>query len=182
MDNQTLLYIMTAFVVIAGISLLLQLGMIFGIYKTAKATEQKVTELMPKVTSLIPKVSALIDASQETIAHSRVQITEIATKAGDIATKTSEILDSTKRQLAKVEDVVNDASGRAKVQLERAEMVLDDTMSRAHQTVAMVHGGITRPLREIHGIAAGVKTALSHLANSGRPSVAQATHDDEMFI
>jgi uncharacterized protein YoxC len=175
MDNQFLLYIMTAFVVIAGISLLLQLGMIFGIYKTAKATEEKVTALLPKVT-------ALIDVSTKTIEHSRVQITEIAEKAGAIADKTNEILDSTKRQVAKIEDVVNDASGRAKVQLERAEMVLDDTMSRAHETVAKVHGGITRPLREIHGIAAGVKTALSHLANGGRPSVAQATHDDEMFI
>jgi hypothetical protein len=61
-------------------------------------------------------------------------------------------------------------------------MVIDDTMSRAHETVAMVHGGILRPLREIHGIAAGVRTAINHLARGGRPSVAQATHDEEMFI
>ncbi len=175
MDNQLLLYIMTAFVVIAGLSLLMQLGMIFGIYKTAKMTEEKLVTLLPKVT-------ALIDVSQKTVEHSRVQITELATKAADIAKKTDDILESTKRQVAKVEDVVNDASGRAKVQLERAELVIDDTMSRAHETVAKVQDGITRPFREIHGIAAGVKTALSHLANGGRPSVAQVTQDDEMFI
>jgi hypothetical protein len=168
MDNQTLLYIMTAFVVIAGISLLLQLGMLFGIYRTAKSTEQKVTVLMPKIESLL-------DSSQKVVDQSRQQIL-------DIATKTNDILDSTKRQLAKVEEVLVDATGRAKVQLERAELVVDDTMSRAHETVAMLHTGITRPLREIQGIAIGVRAALGHLARGGRPSVAEATHDEEMFI
>lgn len=168
MDTQWLLYIMTAFVVIAGISMLLQLGMLFGIYRTAKITEQKVTTLMPKVESVIA-------SSQKVIDDSRQQVL-------DIVTKTNEILDSTKRQLVKIEEVVVDASARAKVQLERAELVIDDTMSRAHETVAMVHGGVTRPLREIHGVAAGVRAALSQLAKGSRPSVDRATHDEEMFI
>ena len=168
MDNQTLLYIMTAFVVIAGISLLLQLGMLFGIYQTAKRTEKKVTALMPRVESIL-------DSSQKMLDQSKQQVLEIATK-------TNEILDSTKRQLVRVEDVLVDASGRAKVQLERAELVIDDTMTRAHETIAMVHGGITRPIREVHGIAAGIKAALGQLAKGSRPSVAQATHDEEMFI
>jgi archaellum component FlaC len=168
MDNQTLLYIMTAFVVIAGISLLLQLATLFGIYRTAKSTEQKVSALMPKVESLIGSSQKIIDESKQQIL--------------DIAAKTNEILNSTKRQLAVVEEVLADASSRAKIQLERAELVIDDTMSRAHETVAMVHNGIARPLREIQGVAAGIRAAVAHLAKGGRPSVAQATHDEEMFI
>jgi len=107
--------------------------------------------------------------------QSRQQIAEITVK-------TNEILDSTKRQVIKVEDLLMDATTRAKAQLERAEMVVDDTMSRAHETVSMVHSGIIRPLREVHGIAAGIRTAIAHMARGGRPSVAQATHDEEMFI
>jgi hypothetical protein len=84
--------------------------------------------------------------------------------------------------LVKVEEVVTDASGRAKVQMDRVELVLDDTMTRAHETVATVHSGIMRPLREINGIALGIKTAFAHMARGGRPSVAEATSDDEMFI
>ena len=182
MDQQTLLYIMTAFVVIAGISLFMQFVMIFGMYKTAKATQQKMDELMPKVNALLPKIQdlmpkihGLVDSSQKTIDQSRVHIL-------DITSKTNDLLDSTKRQMAKVEDVVNDATGRAKVQLERAEMVLDDTMTRAHETVALVHGGILKPLREVHGVAAGLKAALGHLARSNRPGLSQVTQDEEMFI
>ncbi|MGI8741428.1 MAG: hypothetical protein ACR2NN_02440 [Bryobacteraceae bacterium] len=169
MDNQTmLLTIMAVFVAISAIALLIQAGFLFGIYKATKALQEKVLPM-------VPKVEGLITAATTTVDTSRRQIVDITTKANDI-------LDSTKRQLAKVEDVVSDASSRAKVQMERVEMVLDDTMSRAHETVATVHHGIMRPIREINGIALGIKTAFSHIARGGRPSVAQATSDEEMFI
>ena len=168
MDNQTLMYIMTAFVVIAGISLFLQLVFIFGIYRTTKALQEKAT-------LLLPKVEALVDASQKAIVEGKQHIL-------DVTAKTNDILDSTKRQLAKVEEVLNDATARAKVQVERAEIMLDDTLTRAHDAVAAVHGGLMRPLREIHGVAAGVRAAIGFLATGQRPSVAQVTQDEEMFI
>jgi len=175
MDQQTLLGIMTAFVVIAGISLVLQLVTLFLMYRTARGIEGKINELLPKVHALLPKMNSLLETSQKVVEQSKQQI-------ADIASKTNEILDSTKRQLAKVEDLVTDATSRAKAQLERAEMVLDDTMTRTHETVAMVHSGVLRPLREVQGIAAGLRTALSVLMRGNRPSPAQATHDEEMFI
>ena len=182
MDQQTLLYVMTAFVGIAAIALLLQLATLFGIYRAARGTQQKVDallpqvqELLPKVQAVVPKVNSLIESSQKVVDQSRQQIVDITVKANDI-------LDSTRRQMGKIEELTTDATHRAKVQLERVEMVLDDTMSRAHETVTMVHSGILRPLREVHGIAAGIRTAIAHLARGNRPSVAQATHDEEMFI
>lgn len=182
MDTQTLLYITTTFGVIAGLSLLLQLGMMFGIYRTARQMEQKLATLIPKVEAMVPKVEALVPKVEGILGSSQAIVDQSRQHILDIVTKTNDILDSSKRQLAKIEEVVNDASGRAKVQLEHAEMVLDDTMSRAHQTVAMLHSGISRPLREIHGITAGLRTALAHLAKGTRPTPDAATHDDEMFI
>ncbi|MDQ6760232.1 MAG: hypothetical protein M3Z32_10265 [Acidobacteriota bacterium] len=168
MDQMTLLYIIAAFVLIAAIALCIQAGFLFGMYKATKAMQEKVMPLVPKVEGLMAAATTTVDAS-------RLQIADITSKANDI-------LDSTKRQLAKVEEVVTDASGRAKVQMDRVELVLDDTMTRAHETVATVHNGVMRPLREINGIALGIRTAFSHMARGGRPSVAEATSDDEMFI
>jgi len=168
MDNNALLYILTAFVAVSTIALCIQAGLLFGMYSATK-------KLQEKVEPLIPKVDGLIDSAKMTVDQSRKQIV-------DITIKTNEILDSTKNQLKKVEEVVNEATGKAKVQMERVEMVLDDTMTRAHETVATVHSGIIRPLREINGIAVGVRAAIGHLARGARPSVAQATSDEEMFI
>ena len=71
---------------------------------------------------------------------------------------------------------------RAHNQLAHAEMVIDDTMSRAQETVTTVQRGIMTPLREIQGVAAGVRTTILYLMRGGRPSPAPATADEEMFI
>jgi len=168
MDQTTLLYVMTAFVIIAAIALCIQAGMLAAMYKATRSMQQSIQPL-------VPKVESLIDTTKITVEQSRQQIAEITTRTNDI-------LDSTKRQLAMVEEVVSDASARAKVQLERMEMVLDDTVSRVHETVAVVHVGIMRPLREVTGIVAGLRTALAFLARGNRPSVDRVTTDEEMFI
>jgi len=106
----------------------------------------------------------------------------ITTRTNAILESSKDIVDSTKRQLAIVEEVVGDAAVRAKVQMERVELVLDDTLSRAHETIAVVHDGIMRPLREVNGIAVGVRAALGALARGNRPTVDRVTSDEEMFI
>jgi ABC-type transporter Mla subunit MlaD len=168
MSETSLLYVMAAFVIISAIALCIQAGMLAGIYKTVKAMQQSINPLLPKVESLVEKTNTTVEQSGR-------QITEITTRANDI-------LDSTKRQLAIVEDVVGDAAVRAKVQMERVELVLDDTLSRAHETVAVFHDGVMKPLREINGLAAGIRAALGSIARGNRPTPDRATSDEEMFI
>jgi ABC-type transporter Mla subunit MlaD len=166
---------MTAFVVIAAIALCIQAGMLAAMYKTTKSLQEAVNPLIPKVENLLPKVDNFVGKATSTVEQSSKQITEITTRANDI-------LDSTTRQLAIVEDLVGDAAQRAKVQMERVELVLDDTLSRTHETVAVLHDGIMKPLREVNGIAAGVRAALGAMARGNRPTVDRATSDEEMFI
>ena len=167
-DYTALLAVIAAFTFIAAVALCMQAGFLFGVYKSAKTMEAKVVPLVPKIESLVETTRSTVEESKQKIV--------------DITTKANAILDSTKNQLTKVDSVVTDATSRAKVQMDRVEMVLDDTMSRAHETVAVLHNGIMRPLREINGIAAGIKAAFEHLARGRRPSVAQVTSDEEMFI
>lgn len=168
MTPNALLYVMTAFVIISAVALLIQAGMLAGLYKTVKQLQQTINPL-------VPKVDNLVDTARTTIEQSRQQVTEVTAR-------TNEILDSTKRQLAVVEDVVNDAAARAKVQIQRVELVVDDTLNRAHETVAELHTGILKPLRQLNGVAAGIRAAVEFLGRGNRPSVDQATSDEEMFI
>lgn len=171
----SLLVVMTVFVAVSAIALCIQAGFLFGIYKATKTIQEQTASVMPQVRSVLTKAEATID-------ESRKHVVEITAKANEIAGKTNEILDLGKAQMLKLDSVVTDASQRAKVQLERAEMVVDDTMTRVHQSVTAVHSGIVKPVREIQAVAAGISAAVQHFLRGGRPSVAQATHDDEMFI
>jgi hypothetical protein len=168
MDTQVLLIIMAVFTAIAAIALLIQAAVMFGIYKASRALQEKVE-------TLTPKIHAVADNSLAAIQESRVKIAEITAK-------TSQILDSASRQLVIAENLFTDFSGRARSQLDRAEMVLDDAMTRVQQTVGLVHAGILRPIREINGLTAGIRAAIQYFARGGRPNPDRATADEEMFI
>jgi len=116
----------------------------------------------------------VLEISRQTIEDSRKQI-------ADITSKTSEILDTTRKQVQRIDEFLDDAAARARVQMDRAEMVLDDAMVRTQRTVAVVEGGILKPIVQIQGVAAGIKTALTFLLR-GRPNPEEAHSDEEMFI
>src|SRR5277367_4918500 len=106
MDQQTLLIVMTVFVIVSAVALLIQAGLLFGIYKSSRKLEESTTRLLPKV-------EALVETSRVAVEDSRRQIVEITSK-------TSDILDITRRQLARVDEVMEDATVRARVQMDRA--------------------------------------------------------------
>jgi len=166
--SELLLYVMTLFVCVSAIAMVIQVFLLLGIAKSAKSMQQQTSSVMPQVKSILTK-------AEDTLEQSKRNIVEITAKANDM-------MDIGKAQMVKIDAVITDASTRAKVQLERAEMVVDDTMDRVHDTVTTVHHGVLKPIREIQGVAAGVKTAVGVFLKGGRPSVVQATNDDEMFI
>ncbi len=168
MDQQTLLIIMTVFVIVAAIALLIQAGLLFGIYKSSRAVQASTERLVPKVEALVESSRIAVDDSRRLI--------------GEVTVKTSEILDCARRQMSRIDDVLEDVAGRTRIQLDRAELVIDDAMNRAQETVAFVHQGIMRPLRDIQGVAAGLTAAISFLMRGGRRDPARATADEEMFI
>lgn len=168
MNQETLLVVLIIFVAISALAMVIQAGLLYGIYRATKSLQRETLSVLPQTKSILKKAEATLD-------ESRKNIVEITAKA-------NEMMDIGKAQLVKLDDVMTDASTRAKAQLERAELVVDDTMSRVHHSVTSVHNGIVKPIREIQGITSGVRTALQHFLRGQRPSVAQATQDDEMFI
>lgn len=168
MNQELLLAVMAGFVVVAAIALCIQAGLLYGIYRSAKAVEEHTA-------ALVPQAKSILTIAETTLQESRKHIVDITAKA-------NEMMDTARAQLIKIDGLVTDATARARNQLERAEMVVDDTMGRVQESVAAVHHGILSPIRQVQGLAAGVRTAIGVFLSGGRPTVAQATHDDEMFI
>jgi len=167
MDEHSLLTVMTVFVIVAAVALLIQAGMLVGIFRASRGLQQNVQRLTPKI-------EGVLEVSKQTIEDSRKQV-------ADITSKTSEILETTRKQVQRIDEFLDDATARARVQMDRAEMVLDDAMVRTQRTVAVVEGGILKPIMQVQGVAAGIKTALTFLLR-GRPNPEDAHSDEEMFI
>jgi methyl-accepting chemotaxis protein len=181
-DTEILLIILAVFTAVAAIALMIQAGLLLAIYKISRQMQAKMEELTPRVEAVADDALALAKEGKALAIEGKVQIHEIGEKIHEIGEKSVEILDSTRRQLARVEELVNDVAGRARNQLDRAEMVADDVMSRTQETIALVHGGIMKPIREVNGLAMGVQAAIRYFMRGGRPNPDRATADEEMFI
>jgi ABC-type transporter Mla subunit MlaD len=157
-----------AAVIVSAVAIVLQALLLFAIYRQTRIIGEQVS-------TLAPKLESTLESTQRTLEQSRRQIAEVTTKA-------SQVLDTAQAQLMRVDQVLEDATTRARAQLDHIEMVLDDTISRVHQTVTALHNAVLRPMKEVAGVTAGIRAAVAHLLKGGRPNVAQATQDDEMFI
>ncbi len=168
MDEHALLVLMSVFVFVAAIALLIQAGFLFGIYKAVRNMEVNAARVLPKVETLVV-------SSQAAVEDGRIRMAELTIKA-------HAMLDMSHKQLQTVDGFLTDAAERGRVQMDRAEIFLDDAMGRAQNTVSMVHGTVVAPLRQINGLASGVRAALQFFLRGNRPSPDRATMDEEMFI
>lgn len=182
MPDQTLITLLTVFVALSAIALLGQSIAMAGMFFATR-------RLIRQVTPLVPKIEALAESSQALLSDNRAKIAEVATHAAtvsrqatELAAQTKEILALSQRQVVRFDALFDDASRRATVQMDRAELVLDDTMGRVQETVSTVHGGIMTPMKNLSGLAHGVRAAVEHFVKGPRASARRPTQDEEMFI
>jgi F0F1-type ATP synthase membrane subunit b/b' len=168
MPPELFYYLMAAAVALSSISLVVQAV-------AAIKTYQAVKKLGDRIEPLLPQAEQALKSAQETLVEGRRQLAEITAK-------TSEILDVARIQLGHFDQTREEVTTRLRVQLERAELVLDDSLSRFQDVVGSVHRGVMWPVKEVSGLLAGIRAGITTLRQSGRPSVAEATNDDSMFI
>ncbi len=97
----------------------------------------------------------------------------------EISAETREVAREGRRQIARLGSLLADAGERARTRLDQIDQTVESTVD----TIGTVKRAVTRPAREVNGIAAGISAALSALAKGQRrPTVDSATQDEEMFI
>ena len=168
MNPDQLLIVMTSAVVVSAIAIVIQALILLGMMLSVRALRRRVDEFLPRAEEVLGKAEKSLD--------------ETSADLKNLSARATALLESAQKQVTRVDGVLGDVTARAKTQLDRVELVLDDTISRVHETVVTLNKGVLRPVKEINGVAAGLRAAIQQLARSRRPSVAQATSDEEMFI
>ena len=153
---------------VSAVAIVVQAFMMMGVIRTAKTVLGRLDELIPRVESALARAESALERGSH--------------RMEEVSNKSLEVISIARTQLARVDDLMGDATTRLKVQMDRVELVVDDMLTRVQETVAVFHNGIMRPLRQISGVAAGIRGTIDYLFKGGRPNVAQATQDEEMFI
>ena len=166
--DHNLLVLLTLLVGMVAAALIVQAAALYGIYRKSADLYVKLNEFMPKAEALLKNADK--------------SLTETHTKVVEITTNANELLVTAKGHMSRADVALTDAGERAKIQMAKAELVLDSALDKVNSTVNTVHKGIITPIREVTGVAAGLRAAFSSFLGSQRPSVPHATHDEEMFI
>ncbi|MCC7153100.1 MAG: hypothetical protein IT161_00915 [Bryobacterales bacterium] len=175
MTQETFNILVAAGVFLAAVGLIIQAFAAFGTYRAVKALRDKIEPLIPRISETLESAGKTLVNVTQTLDESRHQLKEVGNK-------TSEILTIANTQLVAFNAAREELTCRVRAQAERIELVLDDTLSRFQDVSHSMHRGVMRPVREVSGVLAGIKAGLQTLRRGSRPSVAEATNEDGMFI
>ena len=166
------------FIVITGVAVMLQAGILLAMYLGMRQTGARVEALAEEVkVKLLPAVD-----------HAETFLTEIRPKLQIIADNLQASTVVLRSQVERVDATVNDTVDRARLQIIRADELLGRTLDRVEQTSDMVHQTVISPVRQLSGIMQGVTVGLEFLfggrarKNGARREERRPVPQDEMFI
>lgn len=168
MQSETALVLLAIAVAVSSLALLIQAVAALRLMRSVQRLE---TEILP-----------LVPQARETLARAQAALKLAADRIEESAAMTRQLLSAAQQQVEGLDQARRELAVQWRIQSERLELVLEDILSRVQEVVAVLHGTVMRPVREVSGMVAGVKAALQTLLMARRPTVDRATHDEEMFI
>ncbi|MGC8760912.1 MAG: hypothetical protein ACP5UT_15350 [Bryobacteraceae bacterium] len=168
MQSEAALVLLAVAVAVSSLALLAQAIVAVRILRSV---EQLKAEILP----LIPQAKETLREAQEAVRLAAARIEESAQM-------TKRLLQAAQQQVEGIDQARRELAAQWRMQSERLELVIEDILSRVQDVVAVLHGTVMRPVREVSGMVAGVKAALQTLLMARRPTVDRATNEDELFI
>ena len=168
MSDDLFRLVITGGVTIAALCFLAQTVTMLVLYRT-------VNRLKEKLEPLTEKVGPILDTVQTTASELLPRVREISADAIEISKNARE-------QVNRVGELLKDFSDRAMAQVARIDGTIEQTVGNVQDAGETVKDAVLKPVREVNGVLAGIKTAISVYSHGRRQSVDHATQDEEMFI
>ncbi len=155
-------------VVLAGLCFLAQTITMMVLLKTVNRLKDKIEPLAEKTGPILELV--------------RSGANELMPRLMLISADAVEISRNAREQVNRVGELLTDFSIRAKAQVARIDGAVEQTVGNVQHAGESVKDAVLKPVREVNGVLAGIKTAISVYSHGRRQSVDHATQDEEMFI
>jgi hypothetical protein len=173
MENLT-----TLFIGVTGAAVLLQAMILVFMYLAMRKTSAKVELLADEVrTNALP-----------TIENANSLLSEMRPKLQVITDNLMETTVLVRSQVERLNATVSDATDRARLQVIRADELLNRTLDRVEQTSDLVSKTVVSPVRQVSGIIQGLTVGLEFLfahrnrKNGDGRGRRGPVPQDEMFI
>jgi hypothetical protein len=109
---------------------------------------------------------------------------ELRPKIEMLTENVSESSTVVRNQLGRIDATLTDALDRTRLQVIRADELLNRTMDKVEETSDAVHRTVISPLRQVNGLMAAISTGVDVFLGQKRrhPKNGDGVPQDEMFI
>jgi hypothetical protein len=167
--------IITIFVIVAAAAIVIQAGILFGLFLSFKKTTLRVEAIAKTVEA---KAIPLLDSAKTILDENGPRLKEITQNL-------SETTSTLKTQMNRVDATLNDVLDRTRLQVIRVDDMVSRTMDKVEETTEMLQSTVVNPVRKLTGIMQGLSVGLGAYIQRRRKAAletATAVEDDELFI
>jgi len=166
--------LLKVFIAVTTIAVAVQAGILVALYVAVRKSSERMEALATEVKS---KVLPTVETAQS-------MLVELRPKIEVMSTNFAESSDLLRNQLGRLDATVTDALDRARLQVIRADELLNRTMDRVEETSEVVHKTVISPLRQVNGLMAAISTGVDVFLGQKRrhPRNGGGVPQDEMFI
>jgi len=162
------------FIAATTFAVVIQAGIMVALYFAVRKSTEKMEALATQVTT---KTLPTLETVQEILV-------DLRPKLDVISVNLSESSNLLRNQLGRIDATLADVLDRTRLQVIRADELLNRTMDRVEETSEIVHKTVISPLRQVNGLMTAISTGVEvFLGQKRRPRKNGAgVPQDEMFI
>lgn len=164
--------LLIVFIVVTAFAVLLQAGILAGMYFALRKTSAKVESLADEVKNKVLPTAEL--------AHS--MMSDLRPKIETVVDNVSVSTTVLRGQMERIDATLTDIVDRTRLQVIRADEFVNSTMDKLEETREAVQHTVVSPIRHLTGLMHGVGAGLEMLFSRRRGRNSGAVAQDEMFI
>jgi hypothetical protein len=161
-----------AFTGVTAAAVLLQAGILVGMYFAMRKTSAKVEALAEEVKTKVLPTAELAHSMMEELRP------KIVTAVDNVSTSTTML----RTQMERVDATLTDIVDRTRLQVIRADEFVNSTMDKLEETSEAVQRTVVSPVRHISGFMHGVTAGVEAFFGRKRGQNSVTAPQDEMFI
>jgi hypothetical protein len=166
--------LLRVFIALTAFAVVVQAGILVALYLAVRKSTARMEALATEVTS---KALPTLETAQSMLIELRPKIETLATNAAESTT----IL---RVQLGRLDAALSDILDRTRLQVIRADELLNRTMDKVEDTTEIVHKTVVSPLRHVSGLVNAISIGVETFFGQKRrhPRNGMGVPQDEMFI
>lgn len=164
---------LTLFIALTAAAVALQAGILVAMYLALRKTSARVE-------GLAAALNAKLLPAADTAHAMMVELRPLIQTAVSNISESSQVV---RAQIGRIDATVNDVIDRTRLQVIRADELVNRTLDRVEDATNIVHHSVVSPVRQLSGLLQGLTVGLEALFGGKRRRREDVTvPQDEMFI